>query len=674
VSGRRPSYRGRPVLLPGRIATALRAAALALALGFAVAAVFAAVVMPYRLWDSLAYGSWSRRIAAGDGLWFDVPASFLQRPLFYVEQGLAWQVLGDGDWIGRLLSLSYVAILAVAVWLLARRLTSDPSARAILSPLAVLVVLASSVVATYALAGMTDVPVAAMVAATGAAVWALRPSPTRLVLVGLLAAGAVLAKPTALIALAGLAMALAVLHGRRSLPGVAGIGAGIGLALLYAAWQAARIDDSFADFLTAGNDEFWRERAAAARWDTISRAEWFGAGLRLAVVYGLALAVARVAGARPRVALGLAATVAIGWSILGPIVADGDVPHPFDGSVPGLAAWLVLAGAMCAALFAAGADPISRRTHAALLVWLAPMAILWAAQRADEVRHLAPAWAPLALLTAAGLAALTLALARLRPAAALAPAAAIALLCVANLPSIDGLGRAGWRDVLELGPSGWTDRAEIENLAYGPFSYELEAARANVSAGDRIVSSNGRLTYFFPGRVELAYPTSCDALDGTRFFSFLTSGESLEFATLAGQPTHPIGWLQCDEPRLTMVAEHAGIYAAYVVGAPPARAPTAPDCRIAPGGGQDVDAVFGDGLTYAGARALRDRMFGIGYTGGLKLERIGCSTFRVVVTGIPDDEEFQARFRRDARALGFDVTYARGTRFPEVPLDVPAVR
>jgi 4-amino-4-deoxy-L-arabinose transferase-like glycosyltransferase len=39
-------------------------------------------------------------------------------------------VFGDGDWLGRLLSLSYVAILAVAVWLLARRLTSDPLGRA----------------------------------------------------------------------------------------------------------------------------------------------------------------------------------------------------------------------------------------------------------------------------------------------------------------------------------------------------------------------------------------------------------------------------------------------------------------------------------------------------------------------------------------------------------------
>ena len=662
------------MLLPGWIVAGVRGASLVLAALFSIAAVFAAVVMPYRFWDSLAFGSWSRTIAEGGSLWSDVPAPYLQRPLFYVEQGLAWRALGDDEWIGRVASLSYTVLLVLAVWLLARRLTPDRDGRAVLPPLAMLVVLASSVVATYAASGMTDVPVAAMVAATGAAVWVDRPGKGRLALVALLAAATVLAKPTGLIALAGLAVALVVLLDRRSLRGFSAIGVGVGIALLYATWQASRIDDGVADFLTAGNDEFWRERGAAARWDALARAEWFGAGLRLVVLYGLAHAVARMAGARPRVALGLAAVVAIAGSILGPVAADGDSPYPFDGSLPGIAAWLVLAGAMTLAPLAAGADPISRRTYAALLVWLAPMAIAWAAQRADEVRHLAPAWAPLALLTAAGLGVLTLSLARVRPVVTLAPAAAVALIALANLPSVDGLGREGWRDLIDLGPAGWSDRAETENLAYGPFSYELNAARENVGANDRIVSSNGRLTYFFPGRVEVAYPTGCAGLDRARFFSFLSSGESLEFATRAGQPTDPLGWLQCAEPRLTLVSQHEGIHAAYVVGAPPARAPIPADCRIASSPGQDVDAVFADGLAYVDAKVLRDRAFAIGYTGGLKLERTGCSTFRVVVTGLPDDEAVQDGFRRDAKKLGFDVTYAPGTRFPEVPPDAAAVR
>jgi len=662
------------VPLPGWIATVLRGGSLVVAALFASAAVFAAVVMPYRLWDSLAFGSWSRTIAAGGDLWSDVPAPYLQRPLFYVEQGLAWRLLGDEEWIGRLVSLSYAGILVVAIWLLARRLATNRDGYAVLPPLAILVVLASAVVATYAAAGMTDVPVAAMVAATGAAVWAERIGYRRLVLVALLATATVLAKPTGLIALAGLGTAILVLLGRRSLRGLAGIGAGIGLALVYAAWQASRIDDGLVDFLTAGNDEFWRERGEAARWDAIARAEWFGAGLRLVVLYGLAHALARVAGARPRAALAIAGGVAVAWSILGPVVADGEVPYPFDGSLPGSVAWLVLAAAMIVAPFVSAVAPVSRRTYAALLVWLSPMAVAWAAQRADEVRHLAPAWAPLVLLTAAGLSALTVALVRLLPVAPLAPAAAVALLAVANLPSIDGLGREGWRDLLDLGPSGWSDRAATENLAYGPFSYELNAARENVGDEDRIVSSNGRLTYFFPGRVEVAYPTTCGALRGVRFFSFLSSGESLEFAQLAGQPVDPLGWLQCVRPPLALVSEHAGIHAAYVVGEPPGRQPSPSECGVAePVPGTLVDAVFDDDLTYAEAKDLRARALAIGYTGGLRLERTGCSTFRVVVTGVPDDPAVQADFKRQATRIGFQIEYASPRRYPEVAVDVPAV-
>ena len=663
-----------PAVTQRRLAATIRVASLAVVASFFAAAVFAAIVMPYRLWDSLAFGSWSRSIADGHGMWSNADALSLQRPLFYLEQGLAWRVLGDGEWIGRLLSLSFAAILVLGVWLLARQLTAEPEARALLSPLAALVAVASSVLATYAAAGMTDVPVAAMVAVTGAAVWGRRLGYGQVALVALLAAAAVLAKPTGLAALAGLGLALVVLRGRDAVRGLAGIGAGIGLALLYAVWQAARIDDSLSDFLSAGNDAFWRERGEAARWDALARAEWFGAGLRLVVLYGLAYAVVRVVGARPRAALAAAAAVAIVWSLLGPIFADGGAPYPFDGSPAGIAAWLLLAAAMVAAPFFGEHDPVPRRLYGALLVWLAPMSVAWAWQRADEVRHLAPAWAPLVLLTAAGLTALALALARLRPAAALAPVAGVALLALANLPAVDGLGREGWRDLLELGSSGWTSRAERENLAYGPFSYELNAARENVEEDERLVSSNGRLSYFFPGRIEFAYARSCSELDGARFFSFLSSGESREFAQQAGQPLEPLGWLQCERPRLTLVSEHEGIYAAYVVGDAPARAPAPEDCRIAASGGQDVDAVFGDGLTYAGAKELRDRAFAIGYTGGLKIERTGCSTFRVVVTGLPDDETVQANFRRDAKRLGFEVDYAPGTRFPEVPPDVSAVR
>lgn len=654
---------------PDRIVRILMGAVAAM---LGLASIFAAVVVPYRFWDSLAFGAWSRAIAEGGGLLSSADSAlFLQRPVFYVAQGMVWSVLEE-EWAGRLLSLSFAVLLAVAVWLVADRLSERPESRALLPPLALGVVLASSVVATYAAAGMTDAPVAALVAATGAALWTNRAGSVWVGLVAALAGLAVLTKPSALLAFVGLVPATALLRGRSAAPGLAGLAIGIAVALGYGMWQAARIDVGLIDFLTAGNDEFWRARGAAARADALARAEWLGGGLRLLVVFGFAHALARVAGARPRIALATAAAVAVAWSIAGPVLADGSLAYPLDGSTVGLVAWLGLALAIVVAAFLVEVDPIPRQAYGALLLWLFPTLLAWTWQRADEVRHLAPVWAPLALLAATGLVSASMALTRLRPEALSLPAAMLAVLAVANLPAVDGLGRDGWRQLLELGPSAWRDRAQMENFAYGPFSYHLALARENVGAGERVVSSDGRLTYFFPGRVAVAYPRRCGDLRGARFFSLHTAGESLEQAVLAGQPTDPLAWIQCTRPRLTLVGEHQGIYAAFVVGAPPARAPTPRDCRISSYEGELADAIFGERLDYGDARALVHELERVGYQ-GVRLERTGCSLFRVVVPGIPDDERVRDEFRAQARTVGLDVRYAPATRFPEAPPDVEPV-
>jgi hypothetical protein len=660
--------------LPGWIGPALRWLTAVLAVAFFGVATFAAVVMPYRFWDSLAFGSWSRLIADTGHLWANQPALFLQRPLFYVEQGLAWRVFGDEMWLGRLLSLSFVAILAVATWSLARQLVNDRDVRMLLPPLAVGIVLSASVVATYAAAGMSDVPVAALVAATGAAVWWGRRGWSGVALVAALAAAAVLAKPTALLAFAGLLPAALVLWGRRASRRVLGLAAGLVAALAYDLWQAHRIDSGFSSFLTAGNGAFWRARGAAARWDAVARAEWLGGSLRLLVVFGLVYAVSRAVGARTRVALACAAPTAVIWSITGPVIADGRAEFPFSGNRVGVVAWLVLAAAMLSAPFLAVEDRVDRRSHAGLAIWAAPVVVAWIWQRADEVRHLAPAWAPLVLMTAAALATVSLALARLRSWAVLVPAAAVALLVLGNVLSIDGLGRSGWRGLLDLGPSGWTSRAATENYAYGPFSYELDLARENAGDSSRIVSSDGRLAYFFPGRVDFAYPQTCAELRGARFFSFLASGESLAFAQQAGQQTDPLGWLQCRNPRLEMVGEQQGIYAAFVVATRPARPPTLADCHLSstPAGG--LDAVFGDGLTYAEGKALVARALQVGFR-GTRLEQTGCSTFRAVDPGFPPRQSVQTDFRGEAARVGLtDVTFVPAVRYPEVSPDAVAVQ
>lgn len=639
---------------------------------FAFGALFVAIVVPYRFWDSLAFGAWSRRIAAGEGILAsaDTPL-FLQRPVFYVGQGLAWLLL-DEEWVGRIFSLSFAALLATCVWILASQICERPEARALLPPLALGALLASSVFATYVAAGMTDIPVAALVAATGAALWSERSSPAWAGLLGAFAATAVLTKPSALLAFAGLVPAILLLRGRSAVLPVVGVSAGVLAALVYDAWQATRLDVGLVSFVTAGNDRFWLEQGAAARFDALARAEWLGQGLGLVVVLGLVHSAARAAGARPRAALTVGVLAALAWSIVGPLVADGSLGYPFGESVVGTVAWLGLAATLAVARSLAHHDPTPGRVHGALLLWLAPTALAWAWQRPDEERLLAPAWAPLVLVTAAGLMSVSLALIRVRPAAVYAPAGALVLLALANLPAIDGLGRDGWRRLLELGPSGWSDRTQMENYAYGPFSYELELARENVGPDDRIVTSDGRLTYFFPGRVDVFYARTCADLRGARFFSFLTAGESLEHAQQAGQPTDPLGWIHCTEPRVTLVGEQEGIYAAFVVGAPPARAPTPEDCRIVPSPGELVDAVFGDRLTYSEARSLLRELERLGYE-GVRLERTGCSEFRVVVAGIPEDERVREEFSEQAASVGLAVRYQPALRFPEVSADVRPV-
>jgi hypothetical protein len=151
------------------------------------------------------------------------------------------------------------------------------------------------------------------------------------------------------------------------------------------------------------------------------------------------------------------------------------------------------------------------------------------------------------------------------------------------------------------------------------------------------------------------------------------AGDSRVLAQSLGQPMEPLGWLQCSSPRLWLVGEQDGIYAAYVVGRPPARAPTRDDCHISSTPGQLVDGVFGGGLSYADAVTLVRKALAAGFP-GTRIERTGCSSFRVVVTGIPEDDTVQKDFRSETASRGLPVVFAPAERYPEVSADIPAVR
>jgi hypothetical protein len=661
----------------GRVRLVMRGVVVLVLITFFVPALFVASVMPYRLWDSLAFGTWSRLIEETGHLF---PSGLidlsLHRPLFYISQGLLWDVFGHHEWLGRWLSVAFAAAAVAGIWVIAGRLADDRASRDVLRAIAVAGILGSSVFAAYVAAGMADVPVAATAAVTGAILLSPRLGRAYAPLVAIAAAATVLAKPTGLLALGGLALAGVVLLYRRDLArrlalGLGGLALGAALGLTYDIVQAHRLGETLNAFLRAGNSDYYLQQGRAARADAVLGAAWLGEGVRLLVLFGVLYAVARVAGASARLAVAGAGPAAILWSIVGPAVADDNTPYPFAHVGLGLVAYLLLAGSLLAAAWFPVQDRLGRRVYGALLLWAAPGAIAWLAYRADAQRFLSPAWPALVLLLATGLAVVVLTLMRLNTAAGLVPVAAVVLVVAANVVSIDGLGRSGWRGLLDLGPAGWSGAA-IENYAYGPFSYELDAARETVDPHEQIVSNDGRLTYFFPGRVDFEYPRTCDSLRRARFFAYLSSGESAEVARLNGSSIEPLAWLQCTHPRLHLVSEQTGVYAAFAVGGPPPRPPTMADCHIAPYEAELFDAVFANAVTYAKAREIQARALRSGFTGTL-IEHTGCSTFRVVVRGVPADPNTQDDFRRETASVGFKIAILRGMRYPEVPGNVEPV-
>ena len=94
--------------VPRALAALAQLPAAAVAGVFCATALLAASVVPYRQWDAMAFGTWSRLIGETGDLFPDgVTTTALARPLFYVEQGLAWRVLGYHLWLGRWLSACF---------------------------------------------------------------------------------------------------------------------------------------------------------------------------------------------------------------------------------------------------------------------------------------------------------------------------------------------------------------------------------------------------------------------------------------------------------------------------------------------------------------------------------------------------------------------------------------
>src|SRR5260221_13549619 len=385
---------------PLRIATWIFAALTAVVL---VLALLVALVLPYGEWDAMSFGTWSRLIADH---WphirfVSVGAESYHRPLFYVLQGWIWGVFGFHPALGRALSLLFtIVLLASTAWLAARSSRND---RRFAAALAVVVLLLVTPLERYVAAGLSDVPAAAMVAATAALLLARRLGRAQLPLVAIAATLSVLAKPSALPALAGLAAAVLLgprIDLRRRALAAGAIAAGTAVGLLYDVAQARYVHASLFGFLTNGTDGFYAQLADADRRRVLLDGSWLGGNLRVLLAFGIAYAAARLF-LRHRLAVVIALPGAVLWSWLGPHLSG---TPGFRVGVLGVGGWLpqaavlVLAASLLFALAAPEVSIPSRLQLARALVWALPPFVVWMLRVVYDTRLLAPAWPPLVLL------------------------------------------------------------------------------------------------------------------------------------------------------------------------------------------------------------------------------------------------------------------------------------
>ena len=531
------------------------------------AGLLLAITIPIHAIDALSYGEWSRLIGQTRDFHFaGISAQEYHRPLFYVLQGWLWGVFGFHEWIGRVLSLAFSVVLVGSVaWLAAR----GPSWKTPAAVAALLVCLIPNVLQGIA-SGLTDVPLAALVALTAALTWGMPEGRARPAALALAGAATVLVKPTGLVALVALGAAVLVGESvdrrtelRRSL---APLAVGAGVALLYDAVQAHRLGMGLLSFLTAGSTGYYADLARSARTTELVGVQWLGSDLRPLVLFALAYTALRVVRRDHRAAVVAGSISAPAFGVVLPVLVNGSgIVGPFDTAGHGLA-FVVL----CASLPLAWWCPpeaIPKR------VWLERFAVLglvalavWLWFGAYDTRLGSAAWPGLVALVAISFAPVIEGAAARFPIAVLAPGFVLIALLAYAYTDLDGLGEAQWKELRTLGVSGLFDGARTRNIVQPQISQVVALAGAEMGPTDRLASADGQLRYFFPGRVFQGYPADCAALREYRVFVLLTDeGTRAYMRDVAGVPDDPAYWAACKRPRLTQLSDGSGGYAVFRV-------------------------------------------------------------------------------------------------------------
>jgi hypothetical protein len=490
--------------------------------------------------------------------------------------------------------------------------------------------------------GLTDVPAAALVAATAALSTTRRLRGVQPFAIGITAAGAVLAKPSALPALAGVCCALALGDRATVRPRarhVLAVVGGVLLALLYDLYEAKRLGMGLWSFLSGytgtEGSAYYARLADAVRTGVLLGGGWLGTQLRLLLLFAIAYAVVRLVTPRHRLAVGIAFPVAVACALLGPRLASAlGSPAAIPSSGGGESAHgatILLDASLLFSLNAPRTVIPTRLQLGRLLIWTLPTFALWIRGYPFETRALAPAWPPMILLITLSLVpAFAGAFALARPALAV-PAVPLIVLGALAAYNINGLGSSGWRQLRSDGISGFANAALMRNVALGgDFSAEVNALEPQVAPKDRILTSDGRLRFFYLDQVDLQEPQSCGQLAGHRLFVLL---EADEIRALYGHRADSSYWESCRGARLTKVDERPGAFAIFVQGS--AR-PTVGGCGVVPVAPTTLAIEFGRTRTTGAADRLLRQVAALGFVQA-KVEQLGCSLYRVVETGIPDE-------------------------------------
>jgi hypothetical protein len=524
---------------------------------FIVLGLLGSLLLPYLVWDSLVYSEWSRLIADAGALHFHfspIGAYHLQRPLFYVLQGWLWDLTGFSERTGRLLSLAFFVLLVVAVARLAARRSSLDG------QVATLILLSVAAVSLYLSVGLTDIPVAAMVALVGLAVTSrIR---HRWVLIGLAAVGAGLTKTAAYPAVLGLLIAV-LLVGERGMRPLAKRAITLGLpivlgtavALVYDETQSRYLGMSLSAFLRTGTGGYYSTLSDQVRWHVFAQFAWLGGGaMILLLLYGLLYGVARTSGLEHRASAAIAVGVSVPVSLLGPAATSQRGPVH---SVWTAAIFVSLTAMLLFGLTrAASQEAASRGQIAFVTIWALPTTLAWLVEAPYDTRLLAPAWPPLVVLIAWSLTPALRSAIRERSYLAAYGAAALAALAIGNLWDANGMTFGEWHALAQQPWSTIVNEDKVRAFLTPEFEETLPVINRLLGDHGRLFASDGRYRFYFPGRSTGDYPRSCQSLMGYDAFVLDLSPSAVSYMRdYVHSSPEPSYWAACNTPHLDVVLQ-----------------------------------------------------------------------------------------------------------------------